>query len=191
MRQHRSRRKGRPALPCQGDALGVELATSAPAWVLVDGDLLAVGSRLFPLSRSEQLVDGLVIDDCYAITCPRLSCAGQTAGAKALATAQKIYDRAGLVGSREEDVVDADKGCCVDGSARTRGLGLALVGPPVSKRIGLAALSLEACRLTHTSDHLHLSLLGAWASALMFRRPFMSVLQRAYGLVDSTSLLPQ
>ena len=138
MRQHRCLAKddllflGFGAI-LQGDALGVELATSAHASLLVDGDLLAertriLGSRLFPLGGSEQL-DGLVIDDYYAVSCPRLSCAGQTAGAKALATDQEIYDRVGLVGSREKDVVDADKGRCagieVDGSARTRGLGWA------------------------------------------------------------------
>ena len=75
-------------------------------------------------------------------------------------------------------------------SRSTVQLGLAALVGPVSKRIGLAALTLESCQLTHTSHHLHLSLLGAWTHALMYRRPLLSVLQRAYGLVDSTAVTP-
>ena len=183
----------------QGDALGVEFATSAHSSLLFEGGLLTeqtriLGSRLFPPGGREDLVEGLVIDDFYAISCPELSATGPPEATKALQTSQKIYDRAGLLGSREKDVIDSDRACCagaeIDGSARTRGLGLALVGPPVAKRIGLAALSLEACRLEKTTDHLHLSLLGAWTSALMFRRPLMSVLQRAYGLIDASKVEP-
>ena len=41
-----------------------------------------------------------------------------------------------------------------------------------------------SCR---TTDVLHLCLIGGWAPVLMFRRPFMSVLDKVFHLVDSQS----
>ena len=120
----------------------MEFATSAHSSLLFDGGLLTeqtriLGSHLFPAGGREDLVEGLVIDDFYAISCPELSAPGPPEATRALQTSQKIYDKAGLLGSREKDVIDSDRACCagaeIDGSARTRGLGLALVGPPVAR----------------------------------------------------------
>ena len=72
--------------------------------------------------------------------------------------------------------------------ATTRALGLALVGPPKEKRIALAAITLEAARLPKTTDRLHLCLVGAWVSGLLYRRPLMSLLQSAFSLVDTSTV---
>ena len=68
-------------------------------------------------------------------------------------------------------------------------LGLCLkVGPPVNKRLALSAISLEAGKLGATTDHLHLSLVGSWTSALLCRRPLMVCLDKSFSLVDAVAV---
>ena len=55
-----------------------------------------------------------------------------------------------------------------------------LVAAPVRKRLALAYISLELAAKDTTSDALHACLIGGWVSAAMYRRPFMSILQKAY-----------
>lgn len=44
----------------------------------------------------------------------------------------------------------------------TRRRGLATVSSPPQKRLGLSHVSLEVASLSHTSDSLHLCLVGGW-----------------------------
>ena len=184
----------------QGDALGVEFACSCHSNLLSAYGLLGVDSRLqggspFPCGAEQDLIQGLVIDDWFAVACQPIGEQGPSAAGAAFARAQKAYNETGLFGSPEKDIYEATcatiAGAEVDSSEATRQLGLALVGPAKEKRIALAALSLEAARLPRTSDSLHLSLTGAWVSACLFRRPFMSVLDRVFHLVDVTKVSPE
>ena len=168
----------------QGDSLGVEIACSAHSNLLSSFGLLSVSSRVeggrpFPPGGEGGLVEGLVIDDWFAISRQLLGDKSPSASAKAFESAQEAYLATGLVGSPEKDLVDVDTGCIagaeVDSSASVRDLGLALVGPAKGKRIALAAITLEAARLPVTTESLHLSLVGGWVSAFMYRRPFMSI----------------
>eukprot|EP00439_Symbiodinium_sp_Y106_P083259 s1457_g23.t1 len=163
----------------QGDALGVEIATSARGQLLFEGGLLQKQERIlgpepFPLgSATAGLVQGLVIDDLFAISKKPL-------GSRAPSEATVAF-----AGSDAKDVWDAQTATCagaeIDVSEPTRALGLGLVGSPRPwpKGIALAAIGLELCA---TTDHLHLSLLGSWTSCLLYRRPLMAVLQRSYTL---------
>ena len=68
-----------------------------------------------------------------------------------------------------------------DEAARNR---MATLGSPISKRLSLSWLTLQKLQLSHTTDALHLCFLGGWTSMLMYRRPFLSILSKAHGLVD-------
>ena len=184
----------------QGDALGVEFACSCHSNLLSAYGLLGADTRLqggspFPSGAEQDLIEGLVIDDWFAVACQPIGEQGPSASGVAFARAQKAYGETGLFGSPEKDIYEAAcatiAGAEVDSSEPTRQLGLALVGPAKEKRIALAALSLEAARLPRTSDSLHLSLTGAWVSACLFRRPFMSVLDRVFHLVDTAGVKPE
>ena len=73
-------------------------------------------------------------------------------------------------------------------SSFVRSLGLATLAAPAQKRASLALVSLESARLTHTSDALHLCLLGGWTSTLLFRRPLMSILATAHSVVNASQV---
>ncbi|CAE7042221.1 unnamed protein product [Symbiodinium sp. CCMP2592] len=115
----------------QGDALGVEIATSSHANLLRGEGLLTEGSRIlgaepFPTGDGEErLVSGLVIDDFFSISARPLPASGLSAGTRALFEAKRVYKAHGIEGS------DAK----VDASPATRGLGLCLVGPSAQKRL--------------------------------------------------------
>lgn len=79
----------------------------------------------------------------------------------------------------------------LDTSVPTRKLGLALLGSPLKKRLALSFVSLELASLRWTTDLLHACLLGGWTHSLLYRRPFMSILDRAYKLCPSDQLLDQ
>ena len=240
----------------QGDALGVEFACSAHSNLLAQHGLLSQDSRLLgsapaPVGGPDDLIEGLCIDDYYAISVRKASRAtqgtpkgkperrapsqgpdlsssgslparahripvqrrglavelGSEAGGAALVSpglsqaercflkAKEVYRQENIYGSDEKDAVGLELGTCtgaeLDSSPYTRSLGLALLGPPREKRIALAAITLETARLTRTTDHLHLSLLGGWTSALLYRRPLMSVLSTSYSLVDASKVRPE
>ena len=184
----------------QGDALGVEFATSAHSNLLRSFGLLSEEVRLqsnapFPLGGQEDCLQALVIDDFFAVSAPRASASGPSAASLALARAQAAYSAHSILGSPEKDIDGASRatvaGAELDSSPYTRSLGLALVGPPRAKRVALAAITLEAARLTHTTDVLHLCLVGGWVSGFMYRRPFMSAFSRVFSFVDSASVVPE
>ncbi|OLP96890.1 hypothetical protein AK812_SmicGene20848 [Symbiodinium microadriaticum] len=162
-----------------GDALGVEFACSCHS------------NLLSAYGGDQNLIEGLIIDDWFAVACQPLSESGPSASAEAFAVAQKAYSDTGLFGS-DKDLVDEPVGCIagaeLDSSASPRELGLALVGPGKEKRIALAAVTLEAARLPVTSDSLHLSIVGAWVSGFPFRRPLMSIFDRVFRLVKTSTV---
>ena len=81
-------------------------------------------------------------------------------------------------------------GAWVDAREETRKRGLTTVSSPPQKRLGLSHVSLSVAALSHTSDSLHLCLVGGWVSAMGFRRPMYSLFQKAYGLVDTLAFDP-
>ena len=76
----------------------------------------------------------------------------------------------------------------MNSSDRARNLGLCTVGAPPMKRIALSFITLALCSMTHTTDVLHLCLLGGWVAVLTYRHPLMSILSRCYHLVDQNSI---
>ena len=111
-----------------------------------------------------------------------------------LATSKKAYAEHGILGSDDKDVVGARKakiiGACLNASPQCQDRGHVFASAPAEKRFSLAWVTLQLCQLSHTTDVLHLCLVGGWTSALMFRRPFMSILDRVFHLVDINAYNP-
>ncbi len=179
---------------CKGDHAGVEFACAAHSQLLRDFGLL--GSSLAVLGSEPVLssdhFQGLVIDDFFSISIEPKELSEPSRAAKAFDTSQKAYSSFGLLGSPEKDLRDVSKAkvigaeICADETAlRFR---CPSVSAPASKRFGLSWLSLQVSQLSHTTDSLHLSLLGGWTSILMYRRPMMSILQHAFSLVPSNEV---
>ncbi|CAE7219683.1 unnamed protein product [Symbiodinium microadriaticum] len=82
----------------------------------------------------------------------------------------------GLLGEEERlqsnSALSGAGGAELDSSPYTRGLGL-------------------AARPTHTTDVLHLCLVGGWVSGFMYRRPFMSVFGRVFRFVEASAVVPE
>ena len=185
----------------QGDALGVEFASSAHANLLIEAGLLDPSSRVlgaapFPVGGSSgQLTQGLIIDDFFAISKRSIEAdPSDSSACAALRTAKEVYSKHEILGSDDKDVIGAEQatvaGAFLDSSPSTRALGLALVGPSPRKRLALAAVTLELARLGATTDHLHSSLVGGWVSCLLYRRPLMCLFDRAFSFVDFGSMAP-
>ena len=77
----------------------------------------------------------------------------------------------------------------LNSAAYARGRGLVTVASPADKRLALSAVSLEVAGLSHTTDALHLSLLGGWTSCLMFRRPLMSILSPSFAVAPASQVV--
>ena len=179
----------------QGDHAGVEFACAAHSQLLKDFGLLdpaCTVSGSAPVLEKE-VFQGLVIDDFFSISIEPKGSSRTSRSARAFDTAQKAYLRYNLLGSPEKDQRDASKAkvigaeVCADDVALQSGC--PSVGAPAAKRYGLSWISLQLAQLSHSTDSLHLSLLGGWSSALMFRRPLMSVLQESFSLVPSAEIL--
>ena len=178
----------------QGDHLGVEVATDGHGNLLRSYGLLQDGVRLTadtPLRSSKQL-QGLCIDDFFCVSVePALSNPETSEAFKAYQTAQKAYKRRSLLGSPQKDIIAQEVGktigACVNSGAEARKRGLVTVSAPPEKRVALSFLTLMLCQLSHTSDSLHLCLLGAWVSILAYRRPLMAVLQKSFSLVNQNA----
>jgi len=175
----------------QGDHTGVEIATQAHMNLLRSVGALDDASTMKanrPL-QSGSLAEGLVIDDYFCVTVDDLHV--QPSQSKAFDrynVAQSAYEAHGLLGSPHKDLVCAEEGkvigAYINGSSRARNLGLVTLGAPAQKRIALAYLTLLSCQMRHTSDSLHLCLIGGWVSVMGFRRPVMSVLQESFTVVS-------
>ena len=178
----------------QGDHTGVEIATESHSNLLRSYGLLDSSCRLVASSplRSFQEAQGLVIDDFFAVSIQEKTVhPSQTKSAFAYQKAQEAYGVHALEGSPEKDLVAQPEGKVIgaylNGGHRATSRGLCTVGAPIEKRLGLSVLSLLVSQLSHTSDALHLCLVGAWSSILGYRRPLMSVLQESYHLVNTGS----
>ena len=175
----------------QGDHAGVEIATESHTALLQESGLLQHASRMVASRpvRNLRQVDGLVIDDFFSISFEDRG--GGTSCAKSEAsyrTALEVYEKAGLLGSPHKDLVDVREGrvigAYVNGGPKLAKHGIVSVSAPGPKRLGLSQIALDLCRLTHTTDALHLCLVGGIVSALCYRRPLMSLLQQCFHMVD-------
>lgn len=174
----------------QGDHAGVEIATSAHEGLLKSAGLLTEDTRIVS-SRpfaGDDLCQGLVIDDYFAIARVPVGATDANAATECLARSKALYKKHAILGSDDKDITGASKakiiGASVDSSEQCRSRGHVLVAAPAEKRMSLSWVTLQVCQLNHTSDSLHLCILGGWTSIMMFRRPFMSILQKSFALVD-------
>ena len=173
----------------QGDHAGVEIATCAHEGLLQSIGLLQEESRVESSGpfKGQGLCEGLVIDDYFAISTVRPGSLSSPS-IERFQACKKVYNHLGIMGSDDKDVVGARKakviGACIDASPKCQDRGHVLVSSPSEKRYALSWISLQICQLTHTTDALHLCVLGGWTSALLFRRPLMSILQKAFHVVD-------
>ena len=178
----------------QGDHTGVEVATAA------HNDLLRRKGLLCPLStlqanrclRNDRHCQGLVIDDYFSLSVEPLSKpSADSLSVKDYRLAQLAYQEHSLLGSPQKDIEGEECGkvigAFVNSSEAARKRNLVTVAAPIQKRISLSVITMQVCQLSHTTDALHLCLLGAWVSALGYRRPMMSVLSSSFRLVDQNS----
>ena len=181
----------------QGDHAGVEVCTDAHTSLLQSYNLLCDSNRLVasrPL-ESRSCLEGLVIDDYFCISKESISTPNEDSYAhSSYLRAQQAYNQYGLLGSPAKDVHCDNEGKVIGAhvnsgvAARRRGL-VTLAAPP-AKRISLSFITLRLCAQTHTTDALHLCLIGGWISMLSYRRPLMSILDRSFHLVDQNALNP-
>ena len=103
-----------------------------------------------------------------------------------------------IFGSPHKDVLGEDSakitGAEIDCSAFARGRDVVSVGSPCKKRLALAFVSMQMSTLPITTDALMACVIGGWTSAIMYRRPFMSILDVVhkefdFGNVSQDSLL--
>ena len=181
----------------QGDHTGVEVATAAHVGLLQTYGLLDDHRRLVanrPL-RSSVECQGLVIDDFFALSVEEAGTLPHDSGAfRAYELAQQAYTDASLLGSPQKDVAAETSGkligAFVNGRPDTLARGMCTLGAPPEKRYALSHLTFELCKLSHTTDSLHLCLLGAWTSILCYRRPLLALLNHSFRLVSTLSYDP-
>eukprot|EP00435_Cladocopium_sp_Y103_P040350 s366_g11.t1 len=186
----------------QGDHLGVEFATCAHREFLSRHGLLVAEEELRAdnVWRGQKVVQGLVIDDFYAVSVedvaldqePKPSDIPTSSASARMAIASQVYDQYGILGSADKDIKNEQKAKVTGGELDTtdevRRLVLALLGSPVRKRLALSMITLELVQLRATTDVLHACLLGGWTHCLMYRRPFMSLLSKSYHLCPSDQI---
>ena len=195
--------KGSPSLQIafnailQGDHGGVEFATEAHTQLLKRRGVLQEDEtiRSDRACRSQRCMQGLVIDDYFAISVEDSKTAPQESRSFALhGLAQEAYRDEDIMGSPAKDVLAEEKakviGALIDSSKGTRKKGLVKVGAPPEKRYGLSRVSLNIAQLQCTSDSLHLALLGGWVAAMTYRRPMLGILNHAFALVKNENYEP-
>ena len=179
----------------QGDHGGVEYATSAHESLLMRYGCLQQSHRLVanrPLFSSRSC-DGLVIDDFFAVSVlPESSPSKECFAAHRHSQALKAYEKEKLLGSPVKDVLGSDCAKVIGGvlnsSAQARSQGVATLASPIEKRLGLSWILLQVAQLSHTTDSLHVCLMGGVVSAFLFRRPLMSLLSKAFSLVTAADV---
>ena len=182
------------AAVAQGDQLGVEFGTAAHGCLLESGGLLDPSSRLCSNKAFKGVTgaQGLVIDDFFSVSVHDDADSSAPGCLGHLATAKAIYASEGLAGSDDKDVLGSTfakiAGGELNSSPSARAQGLITIAAPASKRIALSVVTLEAARFQHVTDVLLLSVLGSWTSAALFRRPLMSILSCALGIVRASSV---
>ena len=181
----------------QGDHGGVEFATEAHSQLLKRKGVLQDDEaiRSDRACRSQKCMQGLVIDDYFAISIEDSKASPRSSRSYALhGLAQEAYKEEDIQGSPAKDVLAEEKarviGALIDSSPSTRKKGLIKVGAPPEKRYGLSWISLNLAQLQYTSDSLHLALLGGWVAALTFRRPMLGILNQAFAVVKNEDYDP-
>ena len=184
----------------QGDHLGVEFGISAHVGLLQSEGLLPDRGRLVAdaLVRPCGLYQGLCIDDFFCIAPVLLEelHEGRTAppseAKKAFDVAKVCYQRQGLAGSDQKDVVDKVQGTVVgaeiNSSQKLVSKGVLPVGAPSAKRLALSWIAAASARLPVTSDALHSSLIGGLVSIFCYRRCSMSILQEVFRVIPAEKL---
>ena len=179
----------------QGDHAGVEICTDAHVNLLQSAGLLADENRLISSRAlySPDTIEGLVIDDYFCISREDAGCQNDLSRSRlCYDRAAEVYESKAILGSPQKDVLGENHGraigACINSSDAARALGLITVGSPAEKRISMSFLTLQMCRLSKTTDSLMACLLGGWVSMMTYRRPLMSVLNRAFKLVDSYNI---
>ena len=196
----------RPVVGCfgalyQGDHLGVEFACDAHGRLLEQAGVLRAGSRLSSASPivDDSVVSGLVIDDFFALSCEPLGlCAEEpciaTSSVEMFSKAKEVYQREGLVGSDDKDVVGALKykicGGEVNSTKKAVESGVVSLSAPAEKRFALAVLSVVAASWPFTTDALHPCLVGSWISVLQLRRPAMAFVNELFKVIPPKELDP-
>ena len=181
----------------QGDHGGVEICTDAHVNLLQSYGLLDRSTRMVaarPL-QGQSIADGLVIDDYFCISRELTGTPNQDSVAYArYAAAQRAYEDNNLLGSPAKDVLAENEGraigASINSSTRARDRGLITLAASAEKRLSLSFLTLQACALSHTTDSLHLCIVGGWVSLLSYCRPLMSIMNKVFHLVDGTSYDP-
>ena len=179
----------------QGDHGGVEYACDSHVAFLqgqglLDGPSRVVSDKPF-FGRS--LLQGLVIDDFFAVAVNDQAAPNEEPlDVQCFRKAKAAYQSDGISGSDAKDVVGERVakivGAQINSSSEALNKGLCTIGSPPQKRYGLSWITLMVCQLAFTTDVLHVCLLGAWVSILMFRRPLMSVLNRSFKLVNASQV---
>ena len=175
----------------QGDHLGVEVATQSHANLLKGYGLLSDDVRMTasrPL-RCSSHAEGLVIDDFFAVTVQDRCNSQRPRSLLCYDTAQKAYRDFQILGSPQKDIIGSPEGkvigAYINGAQRATSRNLVTLAAPAEKRLALSYLTLLTCQLRGTTDSLHLCTMGGWVSVLGYRRPLMSVLQKAFNLVNA------
>ena len=178
----------------QGDHAGVDFATCAHVNFLQSRGFLNDDSRIVSTAalQSRDLCQGLVIDDFFVISREKQgSDIHKSVAAQKLEQAQQAYQQDGILGSPEKDVLGFKAkvvGATVNTGDDAVKQGIALVSAPIEKRLALSAISLEAARLSHCTDALMVCLVGGWISALMYRRPMMSLFSQCFKAADMSEV---
>ena len=180
----------------QGDHGGVEYACDAHHHLLASRGLLCPETRLVSDSpfKGRRLMEGLCIDDYFAISIEDKGNTSMSTSRRCFEAANDAYKDHCLLGSPDKDIIDAEAGKVIGAHINAlpdaAGAGLVSVGAPPSKRYSLAMISLRVAQLSHTTDALHVCLMGGWSSTLLYRRPLMSLFAESYKLVDATAVEP-
>ena len=185
----------------RGVLCGPEFACDAHGRLLEQAGILRAGSRL---SSAVPIVDGstvsgLVIDDFFALSCEPVGlCAEEpclaSSSFRMFNKAKEVYQREGLVGSDDKDVVGALKykicGGEVNSSRRSVESGVVSLSAPAEKRFALAVLSVVAASWPFTTDAMHPCLVGSWISVMQLRRPAMSFVNELFKVIPPRELDP-
>ena len=145
--------------------------------------------------RSRHLCQGLVIDDYFCVSTERRTVDPEDSRAhQCFQASQEAYSFASLGGSPHKDIPFATSGkvigAQVNSSPDALTRGLVTIGSPAEKRLGIAYICFQVAKLSHTTDCLHLCLIGGLVSILGFRRPLLSILQESFRLVDTAAYDP-
>ena len=115
-----------------------------------------------------------------------------SASVGALEIAKKTYQKEGILGSNEKDIIGALRykvcGAEIDSSLESVSRGVVSAAVPLDKRMSLAMLSASVATLPYTSDALHACMVGSWVSTLMMRRSLFSVVNELFKVVPPESL---